>query len=102
MHDIVSAVSHHTREPNRDPAVQAWTKVLDAGVDDVAYGAAIVEFENALPTTPRGLILKWKLFWQRTRPLLQGDRLTASGGRMMSAFRKRLGTRAALPPDPTR
>jgi hypothetical protein len=92
MHDIVSAVSHHTREPNRDPAVQAWKKVLDAGVDDVAYEAAIVEFENAVPTTPRGFILKWNLFWQRMRSLLQGDRLTASGWLMINAFRKTIDT----------
>lgn len=71
-----------------DPAIRAWRKVLEAGEDDVAYEAAIVEFEKAVPKTPRGLALKMKLLWQRLGALFQGDRLTPSGRHAMRSFRK--------------
>ena len=60
---------------------------LDEGVD-AAYEAAILEFEKAAPTTPRGVTLKTKLLWQRLRALFQGDQLTPSGRQMMRAFYK--------------
>jgi hypothetical protein len=81
----ISKVSRFVRV--NDPAVQAWRKVLEAGEDDVAYESAIMEFENAAPTTPRGVTLKTKLLWQRLNALFQGDQLTSSGRQMMRAFR---------------
>ena len=84
--DEISKFSRFVRI--QDPAIEAWRKVLEAGEDDVAYEAAILEFENAVPTTPRGVALKMKLLWQRLGALLQGDRLTASGRQMMRSFRK--------------
>lgn len=78
-----------------DPAVQAWRKVLEAREDDVANEAAIVEFENAAPTTPRGVTLKTRLLWQRLRALFQGDQLTPSGRQMMGAFRKTIDSALA-------
>lgn len=72
----------------KDPAVEAWKKVIGAGEDDVAYEAAIEEFEGAVPTTPRGITLKTKLLWQRLGALFQGDRLTPSGRQLMRSFRR--------------
>jgi hypothetical protein len=37
-----------------DPAVEAWRQVCEAGENDAAYTTAIIEFENAEPTTLRG------------------------------------------------
>ena len=84
--DEISKFSRFVRI--QDPALEAWQKVTTAGEDDVAYEAAIVEFEKAVPTTPRGLALKMKLLWQRLGVLFQGDRLTPSGRQMMRSFRK--------------
>jgi hypothetical protein len=84
--DEISKFSRFVRI--QDPAIQAWRKVLEAGEDDGAYEAAVVEFEKAVPTTPRGLTLKLKLLWQRLGAILQGDRLTPSGRQMMRSFRK--------------
>jgi len=72
----------------RDPAVDAWKKVIDAGEDDAAYEIAIMEFEKAVPITPRGVTLKTKLLWLRLRSLFEGDRLTQSGRQALRAFRK--------------
>jgi hypothetical protein len=47
--DEISKFSRFVRI--QDSAIQAWRKVLEAGEDDVAYEAAIVEFEKAVPTT---------------------------------------------------
>jgi hypothetical protein len=84
--DDISKFSRFTRV--NDPAVQAWRKVLDAAEDDAAYETAIVEFEKAVPTSPRGVVLKTKVLWQRLRALFQGDQLTPSGRQMMRIFRK--------------
>ena len=84
--DDISKFSRYVRV--RDPAVESWQKVTTASEDDVAYEAAIVEFEKAVPTTPRGVTLKTRLLWQRLGALLRGDQLTPSGRQMMKAFRR--------------
>ena len=85
--DDISKFSRFVRV--HDPAVIAWKKVPDAGEDDAAYEIAIIDFENAVPITPRGVTLKTKLLWLRLRALFEGDRLTQSG-----TCGERHGTRA--------
>ena len=62
-----------------DPAVIAWQRVTRARRNDNEYLAAIAEFERAVPTTERGVILKSKLQRSRDRALADGDRLTWRG-----------------------
>lgn len=62
-----------------DPAVAAWQRVRRVRRNDIEYLAAIVEFERAIPTTERGVILKRKLQRSRDRALAEGDKLTWRG-----------------------
>jgi hypothetical protein len=62
-----------------DPALVAWQRVRKARRNDVAYLDAILEFERAVPTTERGVILKLKLARQRKKALAEGDVLTWRG-----------------------
>jgi hypothetical protein len=71
-----------------DPAVEAWRQVCAADEDDVAYTAAMIEFEASKPVTLRGVGLKLKLYWTRTDTLSTGDQLTAAGRNLMNAYRK--------------
>lgn len=62
-----------------DPAVVAWQQVIRAQRNDAKYLAAIQDFERAVPTTERGVILKTKLQRARDRSLAEGDTLTWRG-----------------------
>ena len=71
-----------------DPAVEAWRRVDEAGVNDSDYLSAIEDFEKAVPTTMRGVLLKRRLERTRMAALAEGDSLTW-GGRIHAAWYRR-------------
>jgi hypothetical protein len=71
-----------------DPVVEAWRHAREADGDDSAYTAAIVEFEQAMPITLRGLKLKLDLLRERERALIEGDELTDKGKELFKVYWK--------------